>query len=418
LITDSAIAAVATADPELAPRLKHGWLTRYRDYRAFSWPWLWRRTVLFGAISVALGLLSVFIKLSDIGDWRISLQEFLVGVGALLMCFVPGPLLACWVRSRRWGDSRENAGIALALLAGALAFVAYIEWIERPFQINVLAPREVAAKLLTEKAAAEVYGQGGHDNVGPGAVQVGGPAWRAVYDMVLCLLFGGGMALPTFFGEKRYLLEQARQRQLDELRLQVSRADMQLMVLQAQIEPHFLFNTLASLRSFIHDDTSKAVTMVDALVEHLRATIPQMREGRGTSTLAQQLAICRSYLEVMKLRMSGRLEYTIEVPAILHDAQFPPLMLLTLVENAIKHGLNPSPDGGLIRIVARDEGGQMTLSVADTGVGFTPGSGAGTGLSNLRARLAAQFGERGSLALENNALGGVTATIALPLAPG
>jgi sensor histidine kinase YesM len=94
------------------------------------------------------------------------------------------------------------------------------------------------------------------------------------------------------------------------------------------------------------------------------------------------------------------------------------MMLLTLVENAIKHGLNPSPDGGLIRIVARDEGGQMTLSVADTGVGFTPGSGAGTGLSNLRARLAAQFGERGSLALENNALGGVTATIALPLAPG
>jgi Predicted signal transduction protein with a C-terminal ATPase domain len=94
------------------------------------------------------------------------------------------------------------------------------------------------------------------------------------------------------------------------------------------------------------------------------------------------------------------------------------MMLLTLTENAIKHGLNPSPVGGLIRIVARADSDRLVLSVADTGVGFAPGSGTGTGLANIRARLAAQFGDRANLALDNNELGGVTATIALPLLAG
>ena len=108
--------------------------------------------------------------------------------------------------------------------------------------------------------------------------------------------------------------------------------------------------------------------------------------------------------------MGQRLAFSIDIPAQLRAHPVPPMMLLTLVENAIKHGLNPSPAGGLIRIVARADGDRLILSVADTGVGFAPGSGAGTGLANIRARLAAQFGDRASLALENNELGGVTAT--------
>jgi len=190
-------------------------------------------------------------------------------------------------------------------------------------------------------------------------------------------------------------------------------AEARLQALQAQIEPHFLFNTLANVRRLYDKDLAAGGRMLANLMRYLEVALPQMRNSE--STLGRDSDLVEAFLRIHQIRMGRRLAFSIDVPLGLRACPVPPMMLLTLVENAIKHGLNPSLDGGLIRVTARTDGELLILSVADTGVGFRPGSGAGTGLANIRARLAAQFGDGARLALENNELGGVTATIALPL---
>jgi signal transduction histidine kinase len=211
-------------------------------------------------------------------------------------------------------------------------------------------------------------------------------------------------------------LAHAQHAERDRLRLAERMDEALLRVLQAQIEPHFLFNTLASVRRLYDKDTAAGARMLDHLMRYLEVALPRMRES--DSTLERDANLAESFLRIHQIRMGERLGFSIDIPAALRTHPVPPMMLLTLVENAIKHGVNPLPDGGRIRISARAESDRLILSVADTGVGFAPGSGAGTGLANIRARLKAQFGERASLALENNDLGGVTAAIALPLQGG
>jgi LytS/YehU family sensor histidine kinase len=156
--------------------------------------------------------------------------------------------------------------------------------------------------------------------------------------------------------------------------------------------------------------------MLDDLMRYLEVALPQMREGR--TTLERDAELIEAFLRVQQVRMGSRLAFSIDIPGPLRGLSVPPMMLLTLVENAVKHGLNPSLDGGLVRVAASRESERLMLSVADTGVGFAPGSGVGTGLSNIRARLAAEFGDRADLALSNNELGGVTATLTLPMPGG
>ena len=190
--------------------------------------------------------------------------------------------------------------------------------------------------------------------------------------------------------------------------------ETRLQVLQAQIEPHFLFNTLANVRRLYDRDVTAGRRMLENLMRYLEVALPRMRDS--ASTLGRDSELVDAFLRIQRIRMGERLTFSIDIPAALLVHPVPPMMLLTLVENAIKHGLNPSPDGGLIRITAHADVDRLLVSVADTGVGFGPGSGAGTGLANIRARLAAQFGDRAALTLQNNELGGVTATIDLPLA--
>jgi len=204
--------------------------------------------------------------------------------------------------------------------------------------------------------------------------------------------------------------------EIDRAALEGEMAEARLQVLQAQIEPHFLFNALANVRRLYQKDRAAGARMLGNLMRYLEVALPRMRDSG--STLGRDADLVEAFLQVHQIRMGQRLAFSIDIPGQLLAHAVPPMMLLTLTETAIKHGLNPSPDGGLIRIVARADGYRLTMSVADTGVGFAPGSGAGTGLANIRARLAAQFGNTASLALENNDLGGVTATIALPLAAG
>ena len=190
--------------------------------------------------------------------------------------------------------------------------------------------------------------------------------------------------------------------------------EARLKMLQAQIEPHFLFNSLANVRSLQATAPLDADKMLDNLMKYFAAALPHMRAAE--STLGREASLTTSYLEIQAIRMGRRLTFHVDIPDALAGAPFPPLMLLTLVENAIKHGLAPQPGGGAVRVDASLHDGELRVRVSDSGRGFTRTSGRGTGLANVRARLAAIHGESGRLSLSRNAPQGVVATIAVPLA--
>ena len=202
---------------------------------------------------------------------------------------------------------------------------------------------------------------------------------------------------------------------VDSARLDEQTAQARLQMLEAQIEPHFLFNTLAHVKRLYETDRAAGARMLGNLKAYLAVALPQMRAT--DSTLGRELDHAGAYLDIQQIRMGRRLAYTIDVDDVLRGARLPPLMLLTLVENAIKHGLTPVPAGGRIDIRARVEAGRLRVEVADTGGGFTRSGGAGAGLANIRARLAAQFGAEAGLALALNSPHGVVAAISLPYLP-
>jgi hypothetical protein len=189
--------------------------------------------------------------------------------------------------------------------------------------------------------------------------------------------------------------------------------EARLRMLQAQIEPHFLFNTLANVRRLYQTAPANAATMLDNLMRYFEVSLPQMRAA--DSTLGREAALTESYLEIQRIRMDRRLEFAIDIPEPLRESRLPPMMLVTLAENAIKHGLAPLPEGGLVSVSATAKGKELQVRVADSGQGFTQSSGGGTGLANIRARLAGLYGAAGRLTLAMNTPRGVIATIAIPL---
>ncbi|HKO67393.1 MAG TPA: histidine kinase [Burkholderiaceae bacterium] len=191
-------------------------------------------------------------------------------------------------------------------------------------------------------------------------------------------------------------------------------AEAQLKTMQAQVEPHFLFNTLASVDYLIETAPSTASKMQKSLIQYLRAALPQMREG--STTLGKEVQLCRSYLEILKFRMEDRLQYSLIIPQGLSSAQFPPMMLQSLVENSIKHGLEPKPEGGSLSISADISNGRLRVTVADSGLGFAAAgvSGSGVGLANVRERLAALYGGAAKLSIEANSPSGTIVTIEVP----
>ena len=205
--------------------------------------------------------------------------------------------------------------------------------------------------------------------------------------------------------------EATKQAETEQLERTVLEARME--ALQAQIEPHFLFNTLASIDQLIQTDPPRASKMQQSLIRYLRSAMPQMREGRRP-TLGQQVNLCSAFLEIMAVRMEGRLQTIVSVPDGLKSAVFPSMMLQTLVENAIKHGLEPKPEGGRLEISAEVADGQLAVHVLDTGVGFMPTAEAGVGLANVRERLQALYKGRAELIITVPPAGGTCATIKVP----
>jgi signal transduction histidine kinase len=216
-------------------------------------------------------------------------------------------------------------------------------------------------------------------------------------------------ALTRRIAEHRKLEQAAAQQTATEKELTVAK----LNLLHAQVEPHFLYNTLASAQLLTRSDPARADEMLGNLIVYLRNSLPRT-EGE-MSTLAVELERARAYLEIMKIRMGERLSVQVQVPDALKVTPMPPMMLQTLVENAIKHGLEPVTGGGTIWIIAREADGNASITVADDGRGFGgDSSGTGVGLRNIRERLKLAYGERASFTIGPNFPNGVAATLAVP----
>ena len=193
--------------------------------------------------------------------------------------------------------------------------------------------------------------------------------------------------------------------------------ESELKLMQAQIEPHFLFNTLASVQFLTETDPPQASRLLGHLLSYLRAALPQMRSE--STTLGQEVELAEAYLNILRMRMGPRLDFSIDVPAALKTHPFPPVLLISIVENAVTHGLEPLAAGGRVNIAARQEGDRVLVTVEDTGIGLSGPSrpGSGVGLLNVRERLSALFGKRGRFSLEEAKPRGARATIEIPLAP-
>jgi signal transduction histidine kinase len=216
----------------------------------------------------------------------------------------------------------------------------------------------------------------------------------------------------AFEREAAEAASRAHETDLQCVQIERQMTEARLQSLRAQIEPHFLFNTLANIRQLYRTEPDRGRTLLRNFVAYLRTALPRMRDGE--TTLKQEVDLARAYLEVLQVRMGRRLNVRLDIPNELAALPFPPLALSTLTENAIKHGLNPLPEGGAIEITARADKGELRVCVADTGVGLQRNSGTGAGLANLRARLATLYGDSGNLAFEANAPRGIRATIVVP----
>ncbi len=196
---------------------------------------------------------------------------------------------------------------------------------------------------------------------------------------------------------------------------QATRARLQM--LQAQIEPHMLFNTLANLQGLIALDPVRAQLLLDQLIVYLRATLSSSRTA--ATTLAHEFDLMRAYLELMSVRMGKRLTYRLDLPNELRDVTVPPMLLQPLVENAIKHGLEPKLDGGTIMVSARQNIATLTLLVSDTGIGLdcTVGTSSQLGVANVRERLQALHGDAATFTLTPNLPVGTLAQLILPIVP-
>jgi hypothetical protein len=200
----------------------------------------------------------------------------------------------------------------------------------------------------------------------------------------------------------------------ESMQRQLSEARMQMM--QAQVEPHFLFNTLASVEHLIQVDPPRASAMQRSLIQYLRAVLPQMRDNAVVTNLGREVDMVKAYLNLLKMRMEERLTVELQVPDGLRSAAFPPMMLQSMVENAIKHGLECKPEGGTLKIVAEVAGNKLRVSVTDDGAGFgaVPSDGTGLGLPTIRERLKLLHGDQGQLHIAANSPSGVIATVEVP----
>jgi signal transduction histidine kinase len=293
---------------------------------------------------------------------------------------------------------------ALVAIALVQALARALDWSNR---------RTLAVGVLAIVAAAMAGASGRLIVYGVPLAEIPARWTLGIGIMGLWSLVGGlGFALAHFAGEeagaRRRLSDAACARET----LDAQMVQARLSALQAQIEPHFLFNTLANVKRLYETAPARGREMLVSLIDYLRAALPTMRQNG--STLRREVELVRAYLTILQMRMGERLRFTIDVEPALLAAEMPPLVLGTLIENSIEHGLSPLPKGGAIAIRAQRLGDDVRIEVRDTGRGFTDHGGSGVGLANIRSRLAALYGGRAALEFAANSPHGVVATVALP----
>jgi two-component sensor histidine kinase len=398
----------------------------YRRYPVFSGPWLRKRLLLFALIVAALAVVAALVGDAVLGRVGTAVPIATLVFTRFMLIGFAGPSLASWVRAR--ADQRSPAPwqMVSAVVIGMLLAAAVSQFGLRPLERQLRAETTVSRVTARAPEAAQqrppplvLPGEGSSLVI---SGQLRPSPWLSaaslLADGALYFFLGGGLALFAWFGEQRRLEQHRHAQALAALRAEKQLADLRLGVLQSQVEPHFLFNTLAALRSLLRSDPARAEAMLDALVDYLRATIPKLRADAGSvdTSLAGQVELCRRYLELMQLRMGDRLQFRIDLPQALAPLSFPPLLLISLVENAIKHGLEPKAGVGTLELQASTDGDQLQVSVSDDGVGLKPGLGGGLGLANIRAQLATRFAGRAAFAIGHRASGpGVVASIRVPL---
>ncbi len=236
----------------------------------------------------------------------------------------------------------------------------------------------------------------------------------------------GGLVAGVIYSLMLMVIVQTRRKQLQSRNLQLEQqakeerlarqlADAKLKLLQAQVEPHFLFNTLASVQHLAEGRAPEAAQLTRELIAFFRAGLAGLREE--TTTLKLEFEMAAAFLSIMKTRMGARLQFSLDLPEILVDRRVPPAMLISLVENAIKHGVEPAADGGTIHIFARETDGRLQFGVTDSGLGLlqntTAVAGGGVGLANIRERLLAIFGDKANMTIEQSPPHGVAAIITI-----
>ncbi|HEX6706579.1 MAG TPA: histidine kinase [Albitalea sp.] len=226
------------------------------------------------------------------------------------------------------------------------------------------------------------------------------------------MIIGPLLALSALYRERdAQARSEGLQFALEKSVLERQALDARLQLLHAQVEPHFLFNTLANVQELVESGSPQAAVVLKSLIAYLRAAVPRLNDPE--STLATEVGLVRAYLELMHMRMPDRLSFEVAVPTELQALRFPPMALLTLVENAIRHGIDPSEQGGRIEVGASRSGpgGAVRVWVADGGVGMSDKAAAGMGLTNLRARLKAFYGEQARLELHEQPPHGLRADL-------
>jgi sensor histidine kinase YesM len=343
---------------------------------------------------------------------------------------------------RRWSGRRGWLQFALVFGWNTLVAVAIASWTARLsfleamsivnlFVFSIAAVvfgawfgfRKYARQFMRTLALMMVFAIGGaflgagssgwlH---GQGLLQFLGGNWMPVLaaGAITGLALAALSALIAHLRNREYVSLAERLR-LESRQEQISRqmAETRLHLLQAQIEPHFLFNTLASAQQLALGKAPEAAQLLGHLTRFLRAAMPRLRDG--DATLGQEIEMIGAYLAIMQTRLGDRLRYRIELDPALARLPFPSVMLMTLVENAIKHGIEPLKEGGDVDIAVSRAGGLLRAVVADTGAGFGAAVGSGVGLENIRERLVVRYGSQGVLKLSANTPRGFVACLEIP----
>jgi Histidine kinase len=222
------------------------------------------------------------------------------------------------------------------------------------------------------------------------------------------------MALSALVRQREaWAREQALAFELERSEMARQALAVRLQLLSAQVQPHFLFNTLANVQALVETGSPRAAQLLQSLTAYLRAAVPRLDDAQAT--LGQELDLVRAYLELMQMRMPDRLQFALHVDLHTRQLSCPPMTLLTLVENAVRHGIDPSEEGGRIDVHALQHGGRCQLSVVDTGVGLRAGgAGLGTGLATLRERLQLAFGGAANLVMSDVTPHGVRVDLSYP----